>query len=93
VGCVTPVDECSWSARAAEPDHQRGDTDASVPDVAMTEPIHAELARRRVLPAEHNADSGYPSMDLLVSSLAMQVASGTVSSMWIAPLVDAPGSR
>jgi transposase len=45
-------------------------TDAAVPDVAMTEPIHAELARRRVLPAEHYVDSGYPSADLLVSSLA-----------------------
>ncbi|MBM0239387.1 IS1182 family transposase [Micromonospora sp. ATA32] len=45
-------------------------TDASVPDVAMTEPIHAELARRGVLPAEHYLDSGYPSADLLVSSRA-----------------------
>lgn len=44
-------------------------TDASVPDVAMTEPIHAELARREVLPGEHYVDSGYPSADLLVSSL------------------------
>jgi transposase len=43
-------------------------TDASVADVAMTEPIHAELARRGVLPAEHYVDSGYPSADLLVSS-------------------------
>jgi transposase len=43
-------------------------TDASVPDVAMTEPIHAELARRGVLPAEHYLDSGYPSADLLISS-------------------------
>ena len=45
-------------------------TDASVPDVAMTEPIHAEMARREVLPAEHYVDSGYPSADLLVSSLS-----------------------
>jgi transposase len=45
-------------------------TDASVPDVAMTEPIHHELARRGVLPAEHYVDSGYPSADLLVSSRA-----------------------
>jgi len=45
-------------------------TDASVPDVAMTEPIHAELARRQVLPAEHYVDSGYPSADLLISSRA-----------------------
>jgi transposase len=45
-------------------------TDASVPDAAMTEPIHAELARRGVLPTEHYLDSGYPSADLLVSSRA-----------------------
>src|SRR5262249_57548165 len=45
-------------------------TDASVPDVAMTEPIHEAMARRRVLPAEHYLDSGYPSADLLVSSLS-----------------------
>ncbi len=44
-------------------------TDASVPDVAMTEPIHADLDRRDLLPGEHYMDSGYPSADLLVSSL------------------------
>lgn len=44
-------------------------TDASVPDAAMTEPIHHDLARRALLPAEHYLDSGYPSADLLVSSL------------------------
>jgi hypothetical protein len=43
-------------------------TDASVPDATMTEPIHAELARRGVLPTEHYLDSGYPSADLLISS-------------------------
>jgi hypothetical protein len=44
-------------------------TDASVPDVAVTEPVHQDLARRGVLPDEHYVDSGYPSADLLVSSL------------------------
>jgi len=44
-------------------------TDGSVPDTAMTEPIHHDLARRGLLPAEHYLDSGYPSADLLVSSL------------------------
>ena len=43
-------------------------TDASVADAAMTEPIHDDLARRGLLPAEHYLDSGYPSADLLVSS-------------------------
>ena len=43
-------------------------TNASVADAAMTEPIHHDLARRGLLPAEHYLDSGYPSADLLVSS-------------------------
>jgi transposase len=45
-------------------------TDAAVPDAVMTEPIHHDLARRGLLPAEHYLDSGYPSADLLVASLA-----------------------
>jgi transposase len=44
-------------------------TAASVPDAAMTAPIHHDLARRGLLPGEHYVDSGYPSADLLVSSL------------------------
>ena len=36
----------------------------------MTEPIHARLAGRGLLPDEHYVDSGYPSAELLVSSLA-----------------------
>lgn len=45
-------------------------TDASVADAAMTEPIHHDLARRGLLPAEHYLDSGYPSADLLIASHA-----------------------
>ncbi len=45
-------------------------TDASVPDTAMTEPIHQAMAERGLLPGEHYLDSGYPSADLLVSSLS-----------------------
>ncbi|HEU4396594.1 MAG TPA: IS1182 family transposase [Actinomycetota bacterium] len=45
-------------------------TDATVPDVAMTEPIHARLAARALLPAEHYLDSGYPSAELVVESMA-----------------------
>ena len=44
-------------------------TDATVPDAAMTEPIHATLAGRGLLPAEHYLDSGYPSAALVVDSL------------------------
>jgi hypothetical protein len=35
----------------------------------MTEPIHQALAERAMVPGEHYLDSGYPSADLLVSSL------------------------
>jgi Transposase DDE domain/Transposase domain (DUF772) len=45
-------------------------TDATVPDSQMTAPVHARLAQRGLLPAEHYVDSGYPSAELLVSSLA-----------------------
>jgi len=60
-------------------------TDASVPDVAMTEPIHHDLQRREVLPGEHYVDSGCPSADLLVSSLT------TFGVRLVAPLLaDTP---
>jgi hypothetical protein len=45
-------------------------TDATVPDSQMTEPVHDRLGRRGLLPGEHYVDSGYPSAELLVSSLA-----------------------
>jgi hypothetical protein len=44
-------------------------TDATVPDAAMTEKIHATLAGRGLLPGEHFLDSGYPSAALVVDSL------------------------
>lgn len=44
-------------------------TDATVPDAKMTEKIHAALAARDLLPAEHFVDSGYPSAALVVDSL------------------------
>ena len=44
-------------------------TDATVPDARMTEKIHATLAGRDLLPAEHYLDSGYPSAALVVDSL------------------------
>jgi transposase len=43
-------------------------TDATVPDAAMTAPIHAMLAERGLTPGEHYVDSGYPSAALLLSS-------------------------
>ena len=40
-------------------------TASTVPDVKMTTPIHRELARRHLLPAEHYVDSGYPSAEVI----------------------------
>ena len=45
-------------------------TDATVPDNQMTEPVHAHLDQRGLLPGEHLVDSGYPSAELLVTSQA-----------------------
>jgi transposase len=45
-------------------------TDATVPDVAMTAPVHDMLAARALTPAEHYLDSGYPSAPLVLSSKA-----------------------
>ncbi len=41
---------------------------ATVPDRAMTAPIHQRLAERGLLPAEHYVDSGCMSAALLSSS-------------------------
>jgi transposase len=44
-------------------------TAATTTDVEMTQPIHADLRRRDLLPTEHLVDAGYTSLDgLLVSS-------------------------
>ncbi|HEY0700079.1 MAG TPA: transposase [Micromonospora sp.] len=44
-------------------------TAATVPDAKMTEPIHAALAQRDLLPTEHFVDSGYPSAALVVDTM------------------------
>jgi hypothetical protein len=43
-------------------------TEATVPDVAMTAPIHQQLADKGLLPGEHLVDSGYPSAELVVQA-------------------------
>jgi hypothetical protein len=43
-------------------------TDATVPDSQMIEKIHQKLAARGLLSDEHYLDSGYPSVELLVSA-------------------------
>ena len=41
-------------------------TEATVPDAAMTTPVHQDLAGKDLLPAEHLVDSGYPSAELII---------------------------
>ena len=41
-------------------------TEATVPDSAMTTPVHQDLAGKDLLPAEHLVDSGYPSAELII---------------------------
>ena len=44
-------------------------TDATVPDVKATRPIHQRLAGRDLLPGEHYLDSGYPSAQTITDAL------------------------
>ena len=55
-------------------------TTATVPDVAMTAPIHQQLAGKNLTPAEHLLDSGYPSADIIVAA-ARQHAITLISPM------------
>ena len=41
-------------------------TEATVPDSAMTTPVHQQLQERQLLPGEHLVDSGYPSAELII---------------------------
>jgi transposase len=41
-------------------------TEATVPDSAMTTPVHQDLAGKDLRPGEHLADSGYPSAELII---------------------------
>lgn len=60
------------------PEQDRGDrpnlitgvvtTEATVPDTAMTTPIHHQLAGKGLLPGEHLVDSGYPSAELITDT-------------------------
>src|ERR1035438_6358379 len=45
-------------------------TEATVPDAAMTEPVHDRMAAAGLLPAEHAVDAGYTSADLLLDARA-----------------------
>jgi nitroreductase len=43
-------------------------TAASLPDVAMTTPVHNQLAAAALTPGEHAVDAGYVSADLLIAA-------------------------
>ena len=43
-------------------------TAATVPDAAMTTPVHQQLAGKGLLPGEHLVDSGYPSAELIIDA-------------------------
>ena len=43
-------------------------TDATVPDTELLDPIHAHLAERDLLPAEHLVDAGYIDAGILVTA-------------------------
>ena len=59
------------AGRRPEPDHRTPETTpAPVTDVEMTEPVHHALARRGRTPAQHAADAGYASADLLLAARA-----------------------
>jgi transposase len=45
-------------------------TAATVPDAAMTEPVHDRMAAAGLMPAEHVVDAGYTSADLLLGARA-----------------------
>jgi transposase len=61
--CDAPATGSEGSGGAERPNLIIGvaTTDATVPDAKLTEPIHAALADRALLPAEHLVDAGYPS--------------------------------
>lgn len=66
---------CDDTADLTEPGRPRlitnvATTDATVPDVSMTAPIHDAPAARRLAPGRHYVDSGYPSARLLVHERA-----------------------
>jgi len=66
-GPAAPPPQASWLPNLIT---NVATTDATVPDQAMTQPIHRQLAGRDLLPGEHYLDAGYPSAELLVDSAA-----------------------
>jgi transposase len=70
--CATPADEDPDTGRPTAPNliTHVATTQATVTDVAMTEPIHDSLHSKNLLPDEHIVDAGYTSAELLLSARA-----------------------
>jgi transposase len=68
--CSTAAENDPWTGRPAAPNliTHVATTAATVPDVAMTEPIHDSLDAKDLLPGEHVVDAGYTSADLLLAA-------------------------
>jgi transposase len=68
--CTTPAEDDPATGRPPAPNliTNVATTQASVPDVAMTEPIHQAMTAAGVLPDEHAVDAGYTSADLLLAA-------------------------
>jgi hypothetical protein len=73
--CSTPADDDPDTGRPAAPNlvTHVATTQATVPDVAMTEPIHDSLDAKNLLPGEHVVDAGYTAADLLLAARARGV--------------------
>jgi transposase len=70
--CSEAADDDPDTGRPAAPNLITGvaTTEATVPDVAMTGPIHDMLDAAGLLPGEHAVDAGYTSADLLLAARA-----------------------
>ena len=73
--CTTAAEDDPDTGRPTAPNliTQVATTAATVPDVAMTEPIHDSLDAKDLLPGEHVVDAGYTSADLLLAARARGV--------------------
>jgi Transposase DDE domain/Transposase domain (DUF772) len=73
--CTTTAEDDPDTGRPTAPNliTHVATTQATVPDVAMTEPIHDSLHTKNLLPGEHVVDAGYTSADLLLGSRARGV--------------------
>jgi transposase len=73
-----PPEPATGSSHNGEPDPRPGEipnliinvvtTTATVADSTMTATIHDQLAGKNLTPAEHLADSGYPSAEIIVNA-------------------------